>query len=96
MRKYIFTNKDEADKHLKGCIARVDLGYLPIEWKEEQTELGVVKVPIKFSDKYSVDAIWDIIPDLKEFEIWVQPFGVHVFWGYEQEYTNEYNLRNGN
>lgn len=96
MRKYIFKDKAEANQYLKGCIARVDLGYLPIEWKEEETELGKVKIPTKFSDKYSVDVVWDVVPDLKEFEVWVSPFGVHVFAGYEEQYTKEYNLRNGN
>lgn len=97
MRKYIFKDKDEADKYLIGCKARVDLGYLPIKWEDIEIDGKVMKLPIEFSDKYSVDAVWDIIPDLSDFEIWVSPFGVHVFAGYEKEYEKEFNLRaNGN
>ena len=97
MRKYIFKDKEEADKYLKGCKARVDLGYLPTKFQEVIKDGFTYKEAIEFSDKYSVDAIWDIIPDLSAFEIWVSPFGVHVFSGYEKEYEKEFNLRvNGN
>ena len=96
MRKYVFKNKEEADKYLKGCKARVDLGYLPTKFKEVEIDGRKFNEAIEFSDKYAVDVLWDEVPDLSQFEIWIAPFGVHVFSGYEKEYEKEYNLRNGN
>jgi len=52
-------------------------------------ELGII------DGTYCVDLLWTNEPDAdwEQFEVWPEPVGVHTFFGWDEQYTNDYNER---
>jgi hypothetical protein len=52
-------------------------------------ELGII------DGTYCVDLLWTNEPahDWEQFEVWPEPVGVHTFFGWDEQYTKDYNER---
>jgi hypothetical protein len=85
---YLSYNKDF-------IVSVVEIGYILLEDPIFDNLMNIVK-PAIFSDKYSVDILWqeNELPSFEPFKIWCTPIGIHSFGAsidadYEQAYLEQ-------
>jgi hypothetical protein len=80
-RKYAFPKQSDADKVLALCIGTT-----------ASVNLGVLNGFIAY------DILWegDAPEDATQYETWPEPCGVHSFFGWDEQYTEDYNAHHNN
>jgi hypothetical protein len=80
-RKYSFDNQNTADKLLKN-----------LQPLDHAVHLGVIDGLV------CVDIMWHDQADsnLDQYIVWPTPLGVHCFFGWDEQYTQDFEKFNGN
>jgi hypothetical protein len=80
-RKYAFPKQTDADKVLALCTGTT----APVD-------LGVLNGFIAY------DILWegDAPEEATKYETWPEPCGVHSFFGWDEQYTKDYNAHHNN
>ena len=80
-----YITDEDGNKHLKDNHSIVKLGNLILNIPEYDEDLNEIVAPI-YSEKYSVDVMWDNLNESpygwKSYEIQVEGNGVHTFAGW--------------
>lgn len=84
----------ELNMYISGSVR--ELGHICKQYETVETEAGPTEVCISSSALFAVDIIWTTteLSDFTQYQVWPAPSGVHIFSGWEDYYTEEYNRRN--